>query len=459
MKMMRWLSRKKLNNKGMSLVEIIVAVAVFTVVAIPVMKIFASSNGTNFRSRDRQRATLVGEAIMESFKAFDMEAMVAQVVTGTYNGVKFTGTAPTVVAYVGGSEVSPLLGDGKLRRDADSIKFTFDNIEADGMKLNAEIIATPKEEGQLLRMESPNAYSDAIYSLDHKFNNDLSAHTIEQSKAALMSAKPSVALSDISDDITIKDFHRVTTFTVSDDAGVQKVTMKMSCTANAEMKYEESVGVDKEETVPLSFNVKFELEDGSKTEEILIYDNTNTIAGEDVKGDICKLDNVYFYFSPAYECFFGDNPSEEFVIEGELNSLYDAGSASAAGVDPESVGRLPLKICLVKQKYNGIDDAKLNNEEMGYSAKVTSNISGSGEVILAHNFNENLVGPTGSVMTPVPTSGFADVQTYSFNAAEPYKCGFAGEVELLYDLKISLSKVEKDGTASAVATFEGTVVN
>jgi len=47
MKMMRWLSRKKLNNKGMSLVEIIVAVAVFTVVAIPVMKIFASSNGTN----------------------------------------------------------------------------------------------------------------------------------------------------------------------------------------------------------------------------------------------------------------------------------------------------------------------------------------------------------------------------------------------------------------------------
>ena len=459
MRMMKWLSRKKLNNKGMTLVEIVVAVAVFTVVAVPVMQIFSSSSGTNFRSRERQRATLVGEAIMESFKAFDMEAIVTQVQNNSYNGVKLIGAAPTVVASVGGSEISEvLLADGKLRRDADYFKFTFEDVEADGMVVDVEVVATPSVEGQYMRMESPSAYSDAIYTLGHSFNNDLSATNVDKAKAALVAAKPAVALSDVTD-VTTKDFKRITTFTVSDSDGVQKVTMKMSCTANATVKYKESNGaggkVDKEETLPVSYDVEFKLEDDTFTDEIVIYDNTNTIAGEYNKGDACKLDNVYYYFSPAYDCFFGDNASEEFVIEGNLTSQYDA---SGASVDAESIGRLPLKICLVKQKYTGIDETLLNLEEMKYSAKVTSNLTGGGEVTLAHNFNENLVGPSGSVLAPVPTTGFTEVQTYSNDPTDTYECAFAGEVELLYDLTINVSEDAK-GTTKNIAYFEGTAVN
>lgn len=447
MKIMKLLRRVKLNNKGMTLVEIIVAVAVFTLVAVPAMRIFGSSSSTNFKSRARQRATLVGESIMESFKAYDMEAICNQVAGNVYNGVKMTSSSPTVTAVVGGTNVSPFRSDHKLRRDADAFVFSFPDVEADGCLLDAEVIATPVEKPEVIRMTSPNEYYDAIIKLDSSFNSRLAGEVIEHAKADLIAAKPTVSLSDITN-TKPSNFKRKMTISVDDAGGVQKVTLKVHCSADVEVTYKvkNALGVSSSTTQSLSVDFDVNLPEETDPEtELLVYDNTNTISGKDVNGRPCKLNQIYLYYCPAYKCFFGDGASEEIELEGMLSSLYDPDTATD---EPEAEGKLPLRLIIAKQKYTGISDTNLNLQEIDYTAKVSSSISGSGEVVCVNNFDKNL-STVGSAIAPVPVSG-------DFLHEYHYGDAFDDEVELRYDIEI---RVYDDRTGKEVAVFTGTANN
>lgn len=56
--MKTWRRRnRKLNNAGMSLVEVIVAIAILSIVILPVLHTFVSSAMYNARARSRQQTT------------------------------------------------------------------------------------------------------------------------------------------------------------------------------------------------------------------------------------------------------------------------------------------------------------------------------------------------------------------------------------------------------------------
>ncbi|MDE7223818.1 MAG: type II secretion system GspH family protein [Acetatifactor sp.] len=67
------LRRKKLNNAGMSLVEIIVAMAVLLIVTVPILYTFVYSANFNARARVRQQTTAAAQTVMENLKAYSME--------------------------------------------------------------------------------------------------------------------------------------------------------------------------------------------------------------------------------------------------------------------------------------------------------------------------------------------------------------------------------------------------
>lgn len=62
-----------LNNRGFSLVEILIAVAILVLCAVPLLKAFVTSAQTNVRARQNLNATTLAENIMEEIKAAGVE--------------------------------------------------------------------------------------------------------------------------------------------------------------------------------------------------------------------------------------------------------------------------------------------------------------------------------------------------------------------------------------------------
>lgn len=71
-------NRRKLNNVGMSLVEVLVAIAILAVVAGPLLKTFVSAMRYNSKARAWQNMTTAAQSIMEGFKAYDVEELCEQ---------------------------------------------------------------------------------------------------------------------------------------------------------------------------------------------------------------------------------------------------------------------------------------------------------------------------------------------------------------------------------------------
>lgn len=63
----------KKNNKGFSLIEVIIAVAVFAILIVPLTSQLISAVNINKKSTKKQYAIDKAEQIMESFKTADME--------------------------------------------------------------------------------------------------------------------------------------------------------------------------------------------------------------------------------------------------------------------------------------------------------------------------------------------------------------------------------------------------
>lgn len=449
--MLKLFSKKhKMNNKGMTLVEVLVAMAIFSIVVVPTLRMFASSASTNHTSRLRQRATIVGESVMESFKAYDMEALCKQFRAGTFKGVSTcASTTMSVEAVYDGSTGSPFRPDDELDQDATAYVFKANDVISEGQHYDIVIDAEPIEQPEVLRMDSPNAYSDAIITFDKEFNTRVMTTLTDQAKAAFLAAKPERSASDITD-VTITDINRVITLTVSDVGGAQTVTAKVDCTAFGKINYKYIPGVGMSPisgtytTSGTEMDVSLTLPDVDSTEtEWVVYDNTSTIAGTEINGRDCKLNQIFLYYCPAYESVFGDGATDEIVIDAALSTLYDP----SVTPEPEAEGYLPLRINIAKQLNTDMTAAELNNQEVIYTPKITGNISGGGKAILISNLDSNLSGeeslPAGAII-----NGFSTDDIYTFEE------GVIDEVELLYNVVIH---VYKQGTLDEIATFAGTM--
>lgn len=68
----------KASNAGFSLVELLIAVVILAIIAIPMLHMFVTSTNINVKSRQMLRATTVAQDIMEGLKAYTLEEVRAQ---------------------------------------------------------------------------------------------------------------------------------------------------------------------------------------------------------------------------------------------------------------------------------------------------------------------------------------------------------------------------------------------
>ena len=69
---------RKLNNKGMTLIEIIITITILTMVSGFILSAFVSAMRTSARSRDIHRATTVAQNIMEGINLKNAEELAYQ---------------------------------------------------------------------------------------------------------------------------------------------------------------------------------------------------------------------------------------------------------------------------------------------------------------------------------------------------------------------------------------------
>lgn len=450
MKLFDFMRKKKLNDKGMTLVEVLVGMMILAIVVVPTMRMFASSSSTNHSSRLRQRATLVGESVLESFKAYDMEALCKQFRGGSFKGVTTSaGTTMSVEAKIGGVMTSPFRPDDELDQDATAYTFKAFDVISEDQHYDIVIEAEPHidSEPSVLRMESQNAYSDAIITFDKNFNTRILAEANDKAKQLLLATKPTATISSVE----ISDFDRVFTITVEDVGGAQKVSVKVDYTCQAKVNYSHSPAVGQPATpgtatyTAADMASSVTLPDNSSTEtELVVYDNSATIAGTDINGRVCKLNQIFLYYCPVYSNTFGSGSSDEVVLEGSLSTQYDPNVTT----EPEALGYMPLRVNVAKQLNTDITNTDLNNQEVLYSVRVTNNMSGGGKARLISNLNQNLSGI--SHLTPITYTNFIDHNTFDTGVVDP--------VELMYDLDVYIYKHTGNpdpDPADAIAVFTG----
>lgn len=74
-----WRQRnRKLNNKGMTLVEVVVALFILSIAILPVLHTFVMSVRYNARSRTRQQTTAAAQTVLENFKAYPVQEICDQ---------------------------------------------------------------------------------------------------------------------------------------------------------------------------------------------------------------------------------------------------------------------------------------------------------------------------------------------------------------------------------------------
>ena len=60
--------KRQLNNEGFSLVELLIAIVILSIIVVPLLHSFVTSARTNAKSRTTMHATAIAEDVMEMFE-------------------------------------------------------------------------------------------------------------------------------------------------------------------------------------------------------------------------------------------------------------------------------------------------------------------------------------------------------------------------------------------------------
>lgn len=66
---MKHAKEEQLNNEGFSLVELLIAIVILSIIVVPLLHSFVTSARTNAKSRNTMHATAIAEDVMEQFEA------------------------------------------------------------------------------------------------------------------------------------------------------------------------------------------------------------------------------------------------------------------------------------------------------------------------------------------------------------------------------------------------------
>ncbi len=452
---------KKLNNKGFTLIEVLIAVVILAVAIIPMMYSFINAIKVNYKARELQQETALAHTIVENCKACSIDDLDKKM-TSTYDFLD------DVEGWYSDVDAS----------DSRYVTYFMTGVEIENYKYDVSLKVSPKEftsggtstnKYNMMQMSGMNLMMDAIFSADGgddaTIGNEITiaddgtetiggevkgaAHLDEEAYILALQTiadgikgvassntnilTPEISLSEVENNLSSTDLKLYRNITIQAEKSgiydVVTVTYQYSFELNTK-KFTYDYDNMSDPTTPIE--VVWNLPDGKDIGNKVvykIYDNTNTYDASDAKKKSAVLENIYFFYYPAYK---------------GTSSLCPITADNIKVVN--NLGR-DINIYVLKQKNTAYAEDILSNLEFNYSPTISGEVGTLGtKVIMYHNFDKNLSSWDGASTPASPTINditlaetLSEMSTLSGETnslvAEPEKT-------LMYDLEVSIYEYE-----------------
>lgn len=402
---------KKLNNQGLTLMEILVSIMILSIVGIVFLNSFVHAFRVNEMAKQKQYSTILAQSLMESIKAYDINSLDLQ----------FLGDKGNFRVYSLGAD-----GDKSLTMNgAESRTYSLTGITyqqstfGERYKYDVDVLVEPTtkpitSQAQLVKAQGLNAYSDAIYTdsdssqtaLQAAIRTDLASHghtgTVTTLDTTKLSATRTIQVNISSDDV-------VTVNTVYNySANNYPITP--------------AAGGGGGTPVPAASTASFTGTVNATENPIVCYDKTQ-IGDSNV-----QLINLYLYYYPAYK--------------SSVNGMVGCTSDKIEIVN--NSGTLE-NVYLIKQENPSYSVAEIDSAEGNYQPQVS--VNSSSKLKLLHNLGTPLHSDTH--MSPGITGNVEDM-------GEPWKED-QENTTLLYDVTVTVKKYQSpDHNGEVVCEIAGT---
>ncbi len=379
---------RQLNNKGLTLVEVIISVCILTVVVVATTNVLIMTAKYNAKANESQHTILAAESIMEAFKAYEVNDLMYQFANNSFVGCE---------SWAGGTYVD---------NGSNKYTFTIDDMVADGFTYDAVISLEPytlatQTTYDLTVINDLNPYRDAMlrYSTEYyyatgtkveeqiKDHFDSTVKTLLAAKLNTLDQQLTYTEADILDDYI--NVSRRNSY-ISIDKGTSNTTATLT------MKYYYNVKNypyhdDATPGSPANGRLTYPMDGSSYCIDIMVdipntlpslkfYENPHLASGES------RLERVFIYYYPAYG------------MQEQIN-------ISTTGITT------PIECYLLKQlPPSGVMS---NDVVKNYEGSYSPDINGNSMLKLRHNYEENIADEGGTHATVnLGSGGFAEIKEY-----------------------------------------------
>ncbi len=444
--------RKKNKNAGMTLVEVIVAITMLSLVAVPVLHAMTCSMYYNAKARSRQNVTLSVESLMETFKGYEVTEL-QDIFVRAAAGDDFA------KEEIGVEEADGFIYPSDL--SASELVFGIQGMQTDGGKTicDVEMKVSKQTVKELLEIDNIEPTRDAIFQADINAERDVFDKMLSDFQANYQEAFLELLneLDDREIELTQNDmdtscltlYQRELVFSITGNGSHDRITAYMEYTYYIKEhtyyeRLEEETELETEETSEEA--PEEESEAVSEEEQELMLEERKLSYPENIADYFTFRIPLSGYNEMAGEYSVYVNPVQdgEHPLQRLLIYYYPAYQMEHDDVIRiRNSDALALECHLIKQKTPGLSYAQLQTKETNYNPTVRC--EGAGEVILYHNLNRNLADGSN---IPGGTSGIT-----TFSDVRPYIGGsFRRQKVLVYKMEM---KVMQDGVETA--RFEGTM--
>ena len=429
--------RKELNNKGVSLVELLIATIILGIVVVPLLHTFVTAANTTARSRQIGEATLLGENVAE---LVETTAMTKTALEALFEDPSF-----------GVDNTDPDNPSISCSRDnnTDIYSLSAKGVHAGSSTFNVKVTLDPSayQAGAGINNVKLSDYSnmDGIYaqSLDvtnpdvlayDAFKREADSRHTGAAEEGASASESGVWLVN-----TVKPV-RTTIIDITEDISTKEITASLSLvyTYNYTLVKTDPVTGESQEYAR------------SITVEPLEYDLVRNFSPDDEH----RLPNLYVMYYPLY----ASNYVSDII---KINNMLTT-TGGAEGDPPRAGVAQPIKIFLVKEKTA---DANLANKEFGYHARVEQYVPAgtpdTNYAVVYSNIREDLVtgGSLGNNITYDIYRGnyFSDIGR--FGGDDPNKGGdlvSKTERNRLFDVTVEIFDVKDDSFTTPIHTVYAT---
>lgn len=420
----RWMKlRKKMNNAGMTLIEILVAMSLLVIAIIPLSGGYIYSARNSMKAKHRQQTSILAHTMIENCKAYNLAKINDMVKDGNfmpntdaskhYEDPNNDPDDPysTFVYY---------FDDTKVFADSGSSEQQYD------LKMTIKPISAAKKD--IMTYNTMNRYSDAVFNVEtiadssgivakecdvkaYEYALDLIKNDVNSHGASIMLMNPGSSFTQVTRDNVDASLKAGGG---GDNAGDLEITriihINMVNVGNPVTK--QTVQVKYQYQFTYTGNYAYEIRNASGNNETKyaditaipdleytfdIYDNGNTYA--DAKGKV-RLASVYLFYYPSYNGRGIVFDNDIIKIDNQLKS--------------------DVNFYLMKQKIALADmnDSELKTAETSYNPIVQYTTSEPGKkAYIHHNFNINLGGGTSTAWSK--TYSNADLMWQNFDKVDP----------------------------------------